>query len=96
MWYRGQLAEEVIAGTKLCPRGAPEIVAEVADRVHGEGQEVQTHQESRKILLSVFEFMLKVVALVLQDVERLVLDFPPGPAACQTSRASAENIRRRR
>jgi hypothetical protein len=29
----------------------------------------------------VSEAVLKVVALVLQDIERLVLDLPPGPAA---------------
>src|SRR4051812_27316603 len=46
----------------------------------GEGQQVQADQDSGEILLAVSEAVLKVVALVLQNVERLVLDLPPGPA----------------
>ena len=78
--YRCQLAEEVIAWPKLNPGIAPEFVADVADGMHGEGQQVEAYQDGREILLSVSEGVLKVVTLVLQDVERLVLDFPPGPA----------------
>jgi hypothetical protein len=44
--------------------------------MHGEGQQVEAYQNGREILLPVSEAVLKVVALVLQDVERLVLDLP--------------------
>jgi len=46
----------------------------------GEGQQVQAHQDRGEILFPVSEVVLKVVALVLQNVEGLVLDLPPGPA----------------
>ena len=42
--------------------------------------QVQTHQDGGEILLPVSEAVLKVVAIVLQDVERLILDLPSGPA----------------
>ena len=47
----------------------------------GEGQQIEAHEHGREVLLAVTEVVLKVVALVLQDVERLVLDLPSGPAA---------------
>ena len=46
----------------------------------GEGQQVQAHQDSGEILFPVSEAVLKVVTLVLQNVERFVRDLPPGPA----------------
>src|SRR5271157_5296482 len=77
---RCQLVEEIIARPELCPRGQPKFVADVADGVDREGQQVQAYQDGCKILLPVSEAVLKVVALVLQNVERLVLDLPPRPA----------------
>ena len=41
---------------------------------------VQAHQVGGEILFPVSEAVLKVVTLVLQNVERLILDLPPGPA----------------
>ena len=41
---------------------------------------VQAHQDGREVLPAVSEAVLKVVALVLQNVERSVLDFPLAPA----------------
>ena len=79
--YRGQLVEEIIARPELCPGGAPEFVADVADGVDREGQQVQTHQDGGKILLPMSKAVLKVVAVGLEHVERLVLDLPPCPAA---------------
>jgi len=77
---RCELAEEVVAGPKLGPCVTPEFIADVANGMEGEGQQVQAHQDGCEILLPVSEVVLKVVTLVLQDIERLVLDFPPGPA----------------
>ena len=79
--YRRRLAEEIVARSKLCPLGAPEFVRGVADGVQGEGQQVQAYQNGGEIFLSVSEAVLKVVALVLQYVEGLVLDLSPGAAA---------------
>ncbi len=66
--YRRQLAEEIVARTTLCPRGAAEFVCDVADGVHGEGQQIQAYQNGSEIFLAVSEPVLKVVALVLQHV----------------------------
>jgi hypothetical protein len=74
-------AEEVVARPELGPCVAPELVADVANGGHGEGQQVQAHQNGREILFPVSEAVLKAVALGLEDVERLILDLPPGPAA---------------
>ena len=49
--------------------------------MHGEGQKVQRRQDSRQISFAVAKIMFEVVTLGFQDVERLVLDFPSGPAA---------------
>jgi hypothetical protein len=78
---RGELVEEVITWSELGAGRAPEVVADVADGMDGEGQQVQTHQDGGEILLPVSKAVLKVVALVLQYVERLVLGLPPRPAA---------------
>ena len=37
----GGIVEELAAGAELLPGGAPEFVGDVADGVHGEGQQVQ-------------------------------------------------------
>ena len=46
-----QLVEEIVAWTEFLPRGAPEFVADVADGVDGEGQQVQAHQDGCEVLL---------------------------------------------
>ena len=78
---RRQLVEEIIAWPEFIARAAPELVADVADGVECERQQVQAHQNGCEIVLPVPEAVLKVAALVLQDVERLILDLPSGPAA---------------
>src|SRR5208282_847998 len=77
---RRQLVEEIVAWPKRDPCGAPEFVADVADGMDRERQQVQAHQDGCEIVLPVSETVLKVVALVLQNVERLILDLPPCPA----------------
>src|SRR5271165_3000505 len=76
---RRQRVEEIIAWPKLGPCGAPEVVADVADGMDREGQQVQAHQDGCEIFLPVSETVFKVVTLVLQEVERLILDLPPRP-----------------
>jgi hypothetical protein len=41
-----------------------------------ERQQVEAGQDSRQILLPMTEVVLKVVAFVLQNVERFILDLP--------------------
>src|SRR3954471_11164328 len=77
---RRQLAEEIAAWPKLGPCGAPEFIADVADGVDGERQQVQADQDGGEVLLAVSEAVLEVVALGLEHVERLVLDLPSRPA----------------
>src|SRR3954451_16936464 len=77
---RRQLAEEIAAWPKLGPCGAPEFIADVADGVDGERQQVQADQDGGEGLLAVSEAVLEVVALGLEHVERLVLDLPSRPA----------------
>ena len=78
---RRQLAEEIVAWPKLGPCRPPEFIANVAHGVDREGQQIQADQDGGKILLAVSEAVLKVIAVGLEDVERLVLDLPPRPAA---------------
>jgi len=77
---RRQLVEEIVAWPEFIARAAPEFVADVADGVECERQQVQAHQNGCEIVLPVSEAVLKVIALVLQDVESLILDLPPRPA----------------
>jgi hypothetical protein len=46
--------------------------------VEGEGQEVHGGEEHGEVLLAVAEIMFEMIAIVFQDVEGLVLDFPSG------------------
>src|SRR5271157_2247616 len=78
---RRQLVEEVVAWSKLCPCGTPKIVANVADGMDCEGEQVQGDQNGREVLFSVAEAVFEVVALVFENVEGFVLDLPPRPAA---------------
>src|SRR5208337_4000303 len=78
---RRQLVEEVVAWSELCPCGAPKIVANVADGMDCEGEQVQGGQNGREVLFSVAEAVFEVVALVFENVEGFVLDLPSRPAA---------------
>src|SRR5208282_415465 len=73
---RRQLVEEVVAWSKLCPCGTPKIIANVADGMDCEGEQVQGDQNGREVLFSVAEAVFEVVALVFEDVEGFVLNLP--------------------
>src|SRR6516162_7174215 len=77
----GGIVEELAAGAELLPGGAPEFVGDVADGVHGEGQQVQGHQNGGEVALAVTEIVLDVVSLGLEDVEGLVFDLPASATA---------------
>jgi len=57
---RRQFMEEIIAWPELCPCRPPEVVADVADGMDRERQQVQAHQDGGKIVLAVSEAVLKV------------------------------------
>src|SRR5208337_1241566 len=78
---RRQLVEEVVAWSKLSPCGTPKIVANVADGMDCEGEQVQGDQNGREALFSMAEAVFEVVPLVFKNVEGFVLDLPPRPAA---------------
>src|SRR4030042_932356 len=46
-----------------------------------EGQQVEEKEGLREVLPAMTEVVFQVVALVLQGVERLILDLPPRPSA---------------
>src|SRR3954471_1668321 len=77
---RRQLAEEIGAWPELGPCSTPEFIADVADRVDRERQQIEAHQDGGEVVLAVSEAVLEVIALGLEDVERLILDLPPCPA----------------
>src|SRR5882757_9096107 len=72
----GETVEEPRPRTGLCSGKAPYVFGQVADRMESEGQQIEHDEQSREVLLSVTEAMLKVVTTGLQNVERLVLDLP--------------------
>src|SRR5208337_4181485 len=77
---RRQLVEEVVAWSKFCPCCTPKIVANVADGVDCEGEQVQVVQARREVFFSVTGAVFEVVALVFESVAAFVLDLPPRPA----------------
>ena len=73
--------------SKNCFRGAfglagidPQIFEAVADGVDREGQEVHGCEQHGQVLFAVAEIVFEMIAVVFQDVEGLVLDFPPQTA----------------
>src|SRR5262249_33687858 len=65
----------------LRPRGAEQGVALLLHLVDPKRQHHQQRHYHSQVLLSVTVVVLKMIALVLQGVERLVLDVPPRPRA---------------
>jgi len=59
----------------------PPFFAVIAESVEGECQQIERDQQGRQVLLAVTEAVIKIIAVMLQHVERLVLDLPPGAAA---------------
>ena len=60
---------------------AREIFGQIADGMEGESEQVQGHEHGRKIDFAVPEVVFEIVSVILQDIEALVLDFPPGAPA---------------
>src|SRR3954467_6602667 len=75
-----QIFEEPAAGAHLLHRLAPEIFDQITDDMEGESQKVQGHEHGGKIDFLVPEVVFEMVAVVLQDVEAFILDFPAHPA----------------
>ena len=51
------------------------------DCVDGEGQKIEGGEQHGEVLFAVAEIMFEMIAVVFQDVEALVLDFPARPGA---------------
>jgi hypothetical protein len=73
--------EEALAGHQFASRGLPCPITEVADRMKGERRQIQRCQDAGEMLLPMPEVVFQVVALGLENVERLVLDLPTGTPA---------------
>ena len=63
--------------TRPLPRG----FGEFAGRAHGEGEQVEDDQDAGEGVLAMAEVVLEMVAVLLEDVEGLVLDLPAGACA---------------
>jgi hypothetical protein len=72
----GELAEEVVAGPLFFAGCAPEVIGDIADGMECEGNEVQRDEDGGEVCFAVSEVVLEVLAVVFQDIEGLVLDFP--------------------
>jgi hypothetical protein len=59
----------------------PQFFEAVADGVEREGEKVHGGEQHGQVLFAVAEIVLKMIAVVFQYVEGLVLDFPPCPGA---------------
>ena len=78
---RAEALEEPLAGHQFPRGGSPGAVSQFANRVTGEGQQIEDREHRRQMQFAVTEIVLEVVAPGFQDVERLVLDLPPGATA---------------
>src|SRR3954453_2111821 len=58
-----------------------QAIALVADGVDCKRHEIEARQQRREVLLPVPEVVLQVIAPVLEHIEALVFDLPPGPSA---------------
>ena len=56
------------------------IIAPLQDGVEQEGQQIETEQKRREVLLAVTKVVLQMVALGLEYVVVFVFDLPPPPA----------------
>src|SRR5271157_2860503 len=94
---RRQLVEEVVAWSKLSPCGTPKIVANVADGMDCEGEQVQGDQNGREALFSMAEAVFEVVPLVFKNVEGFVLDLfhrarPQAASSTTFSRSTGRSV----
>src|SRR3954470_15208651 len=75
-----QVFEEAAARAHLLHRRAPEIFGQIADGMEGESEKVQGDEHGGKIGFPVPKVVFEMVAVILQDIEALVLDLPARPA----------------
>ena len=75
-----QVLPEAPLGPQLLPARPVEMIGQLEDLVHEEGEEVQKKEVEGKMLFPVAEIVFYVVSLVLQRIQRLVLDLPSAPA----------------
>ena len=75
-----QIVEKPLAGHQFPLGRAPSPVAQVTDRMTGEGQQIEDREHGGQVLFAVPEIVLQVVAPGFQDIEAFVLDLPPCPA----------------
>ena len=73
------LVPERAAGTEEGAHALIHAIDQLKDLVHEERQQVERKERLRQVPVAVAEIVLQVVALVLQGVERLILDLPTRP-----------------
>src|SRR5580704_16129592 len=62
-------------------RGLPGRLQQVEDGMPGEGEQIEGGERHCEKFLAVPEIMFELIAVVFQNVEALVLDYPSRPAA---------------
>ena len=73
------LVPERAAGTEEGAHTLIQAIDQLEDLVHEERQQVEHEERLRQVPVAVAEIVLQVVALVLERVERLILDLPTRP-----------------
>ncbi len=76
-----QVLEQARPGAEALPCPPPLVFGEFAGGVQGEGEQVEDDEHGGEGVLAVAEVVFEVVAVLLEDVEGLVLDLPPGAGA---------------
>jgi hypothetical protein len=77
----GDVFEETLSGPFGLTRPDPERVEAVAHGVEGKGQKVHRGEHHGEALFAVAKIVLQMIAVVFQNVETFVLDFPARPCA---------------
>ena len=62
-------------------RGLPGRLQQIEDGMPGEGEQIEGGERHGEKLLAVPEIMFELIAVVFENVEALVLDFPSRPTA---------------
>ena len=65
----------------LFPGGLEELASQLLRLVNGKGQHHQHGKDNRQVLFAMTKVVFEMVALVLERIESLVLDFPACPTA---------------
>jgi len=74
-------AEEVSAASLIFSNGFPAFIATIHERMRSERKEICCGECHGEILLPVPEIMLQMIAIVFQNIESFVFNFPPRAAA---------------